>query len=619
GIAKQVKLLEKEAASDTTVGKPYAKSKINIMSQDVKVAWLQIEIQSSETEIKTLWIKNEAAIAKVAKPNGELSLAENTAAWTKHPLQASNIPSSTLIVGTALRVEMNDAKLSLSDNRAIDAQGNLWLKVDVLDDKNRKRSGWVLVNGEGAKRVSCWDWFDFMQIKETSTLKEIYLDADKSLKRNKDNHALSQYKPTIKETLSILDKQYPVETKIYTSIKEASFKGIADKPMLFTALSRLLVNYESEWYSEIDAEGKMPKWEALNSEMTENAKNILAYLQTGDEAKLDAYLSRVGKAKDSPEAKGFETLRREISRFPADYQQSPSEKLTKAQFESYAKMAALEKQVTAWEKTKEKIKKMLWWDDVAKGLSKLNQQNDTPPENGETTDTTTPPADTTPPATLSADGKAWFIHPVAMIILFYKKVNNKLKTSQAGLNFIYLAEARKNVSNKLHWPGTGSGITLGPGYDMKERSSENILNDLLDIGISSDIAQKVSNAAGLKKETEINSFITENKDVISLTEEQEKLLLKKIIPDYENRVDKTIKINLNQHEYDALVSFVYNIGSIKSDSNLAKYINEGKKKEAMDVLEQYNKSGGKVLDGLKKRREKEREIFEKGIYATKIY
>ncbi|OCG18469.1 hypothetical protein A9G23_01215 [Gilliamella sp. App4-10] len=183
---------------------------------------------------------------------------------------------------------------------------------------------------------------------------------------------------------------------------------------MYSALSRLLVNYESEWYSEIDAEGKLPKWEALNSEMTENAKNILAYLQTGDEAKLDTYLSRVGKAKDSPEAKGFETLRREISRFPADYQQSPSEKLTKAQFESYAKMAALEKQVTAWEKNKEKIKKMLWWDDVAKGLAKLNQQNNTPPENGETTDTTTTPADTTPPATLSADGKAWFMHPIAL-------------------------------------------------------------------------------------------------------------------------------------------------------------------------------------------------------------
>ncbi|WP_167370123.1 glycoside hydrolase family protein, partial [Gilliamella bombi] len=463
------------------------------------------------------------------------------------------------------------------------------------------------------------DWFDFTQIKETATLKDIYLDADKSLKRNKDNHSLSQYKPTIKETLSILDKQHPVETNIYTSIKEASFKGIADKPMLFTALSRVLVNYESEWYSEIDAEGKMPKWEELNSEMTEDAKNLLMYLKEADEAKCDVYVNTLAADEQKSVKRGLEELRKGIARFPADYIDSPTEKLSKGQLDVYFLLKQLEKQVTAWEKTKEKIKKMLWWDDVAKGLAKLNQQNDTPPENGEATNTTTTPTDTTPPATLSADGKAWFIHPVAMIILFYKKVNNKLKTSQAGLNFIYLAEARKNVSNKLHWPGTGSGITLGPGYDMKERSSENILNDLLDIGISSDIAQKVSNAAGLKKETEINSFITENKDVISLTEEQEKLLLKKIIPDYENRVDKTIKINLNQHEYDALVSFVYNIGSIKSDSNLAKYINEGKKKEAMDVLEQYNKSGGKVLDGLKKRREKEREIFEKGIYATKIY
>ncbi|WP_081301481.1 hypothetical protein, partial [Gilliamella sp. Fer1-1] len=270
----------------------------------------------------------------------------------------------------------------------------------------------------GAKRVSCWDWFDFMQIKETATLKELYLDADKSLKRNKDNHSLSQYKPTIKETLSILDKQYHVETKIYTSIKEASFKGIADKPMLFTALSRLLINYESEWYSEIDAEGKMPKWEALNSELTENAKNVLTYLKEADEAKCDIYVNTLAADEQKSVKKGLEELRRSIARFPADYIDSPTEKLSKGQLDIYFLLKQLEKQVTAWEKTKEKIKKMLWWDDVAKGLAKLNQPQDTPPENGETTNTTTPPADTTPPATLSADGKAWFIHPVAMMDYF---------------------------------------------------------------------------------------------------------------------------------------------------------------------------------------------------------
>lgn len=43
--------------------------------------------------------------------------------------------------------------------------------------------------------------------------------------------------------------------------------------------------------------------------MTEDTKNILGYLQTGDEVKFEAYLSRVGKAKDSPEVKGSETRR----------------------------------------------------------------------------------------------------------------------------------------------------------------------------------------------------------------------------------------------------------------------------------------------------------------------
>ncbi|SCC23322.1 hypothetical protein GA0061080_105112 [Gilliamella intestini] len=46
-----------------------------------------------------------------------------------------------------------------------------------------------------------------------------------------------------------------------------------------------------------------------------NDRQNRGFLAVGDEAKFEAYLSCVGKAKDSPEAKGFETLRREISRF----------------------------------------------------------------------------------------------------------------------------------------------------------------------------------------------------------------------------------------------------------------------------------------------------------------
>ncbi|TEA26349.1 hypothetical protein [Candidatus Schmidhempelia bombi] len=57
---------------------------------------------------------------------------------------------------------------------------------------------------------------------------------------------------------------------------------------------------------------------------------------------------------------------------------------------------------------------MLWWDDVAKSLAKLNQTNGTQPENTNTTNTKATPTDSASPATLSADGKAWFIHPFSI-------------------------------------------------------------------------------------------------------------------------------------------------------------------------------------------------------------
>jgi hypothetical protein len=100
--------------------------------------------------------------------------------------------------------------------------------------------------------------------------------------------------------------------------------------------------------------------------------------------------------------------------------------LTQGQIEIHEKVQKLEQKVMDWEKSKEKIKKMLWWDDVAKGLAKLNQTNGTYPKNTNTTDTKVTPTDSASPATLSADGKVWFIHPLAMINYFKEKVDIKL-------------------------------------------------------------------------------------------------------------------------------------------------------------------------------------------------
>lgn len=66
------------------------------------------------------------------------------------------------------------------------------------------------------------------------------------------------------------------------------------------------------------------------------------------------------------------------------------------------------------------------------------------------------------------------------------------------------------------------------------------------------------------------------------------------------------KYNFNQNQFDALVSFAYNIGNIKQlTANGTRTIAQISAK-----ITAYNKSGGKVLNGLVKRRAKEKELFD---------
>lgn len=66
------------------------------------------------------------------------------------------------------------------------------------------------------------------------------------------------------------------------------------------------------------------------------------------------------------------------------------------------------------------------------------------------------------------------------------------------------------------------------------------------------------------------------------------------------------KYNFNQNQFDALVSFAYNIGNIKQlTANGTRTIAQISAK-----ITAYNKSGGKVINGLVKRRAKEKELFD---------
>lgn len=92
----------------------------------------------------------------------------------------------------------------------------------------------------------------------------------------------------------------------------------------------------------------------------------------------------------------------------------------------------------------------------------------------------------------------------------------------------------------------------------------------------------------------------------TITKDDALSLLKKDMKRFETKVMKYNDCyNFTQNEFDALVSFAYNVGNI--DQLTAKGTRA--KKEIADAMLLYIKSGGNVLDGLRKRRIRERELF----------
>lgn len=94
-----------------------------------------------------------------------------------------------------------------------------------------------------------------------------------------------------------------------------------------------------------------------------------------------------------------------------------------------------------------------------------------------------------------------------------------------------------------------------------------------------------------------------------ITQKKADALLKEDLEKFETGVNLLIlaKYRFTQNEFDALVSFAYNLGL----GNLKKLTGNGKRNKGQiaDAIPLYNKAGGKVLSGLVKRRKAEQELF----------
>lgn len=93
---------------------------------------------------------------------------------------------------------------------------------------------------------------------------------------------------------------------------------------------------------------------------------------------------------------------------------------------------------------------------------------------------------------------------------------------------------------------------------------------------------------------------------MTITQDQAEAVLRADLVRYEQGVEKLLKVEVTQNEFDVLVDFAYNagLGNLKS-STLLKKVNAGYPDAVPSELMKWTKGGGKVLPGLVKRRQAE--------------
>lgn len=82
--------------------------------------------------------------------------------------------------------------------------------------------------------------------------------------------------------------------------------------------------------------------------------------------------------------------------------------------------------------------------------------------------------------------------------------------------------------------------------------------------------------------------------------------LERDLQKFERAVHKHINVPLYQNQFDALVSFTYNLGPTNlKESTLRQRINDNQLNDVPYQIRRWNRAGGVVLDGLVRRREAE--------------
>jgi len=106
----------------------------------------------------------------------------------------------------------------------------------------------------------------------------------------------------------------------------------------------------------------------------------------------------------------------------------------------------------------------------------------------------------------------------------------------------------------------------------------------------------------------------EPKAGMTITEDEAEDFLEKTLEQFGQQIKPAITAPINNNEYGAFISLAYNIGpGAFRKSSALRLFNAGDKAGAAKAILMWNKAGGKVLNGLVRRREAEKKLFLKTI------
>ncbi len=286
--------------------------------------------------------------------------------WNNFPLSLDNLPSATKdnTVYFPRTVSLN----SLDNEHLVaiegKSSGSIWVKVTAGNEQRRSITGWVNIKKdaqEHVKRISPWHWQGFETVIEKASVGEFYTKINDNRTETLD---IKEYTDSMKAMHKILIESLLYSVQRKKGLPPFTVEFLKDglrNSWIAEMIGHLIIKYESEWY----ADEALTKWYEIDNLLEEEKQK---------QKKL------IEKLLD-----GMNIL----EPFLRDYALNMVD-------EEHEKIKSI------WQLEKEqRIKPSLWWREVAQSQQTQSSNNEIP--------------QTPALSNLSADGKAWFIHPVSML------------------------------------------------------------------------------------------------------------------------------------------------------------------------------------------------------------